>query len=257
MSRRLFIAGNWKMNKSTTEAEALASELKKILIDETAVDIAVAPTSLSLSAVCSKLKHTNIHVAAQNMHSNLSGAFTGEISGEMLRAAGAEYVLIGHSERRHVFGESQQLIQKKMTAAFRSGLLPILCVGETLGERDSGNAAKATLAQVSSAMANLSPDQAVSVTIAYEPVWAIGTGRTASPAQAQEMHAVIRKWLSENFPSFVAKQTRIQYGGSVKPNNAAVLMSQPDVDGALVGGASLNAESFALIVKAAIEVQKG
>lgn len=251
MSRRLFIAGNWKMNLSPSEADTLAQALKKELIDETAIDIAVAPTFLALSTVISRLKHTNIHISAQNLHPKASGAFTGEISGEMLRAAGCEYVLIGHSERRTIFGEPDSFINEKCHAAFRSGLLPILCVGESLEQRDSGLAEVVVCAQIQAALDGLSADQVVSVTIAYEPIWAIGTGRTASPQQAQDMHAVIRAFIRQNYPSYVADQLRIQYGGSVKPHNAAELLAQPDIDGALVGGAALSAQSFAAIIKAA------
>ena len=250
MSRRLFIAGNWKMNLSPSEADTLSQALKKELIDETAVDIAVAPTCLAIPTVASRLKHTNIHISAQNLHPKTSGAFTGEISGEMLRSAGCEYVLIGHSERRTIFDESDSFINEKCHAAFRSGLLPILCVGESLNQRDAGQAENVVCSQIQKALQGLSADQVVSITIAYEPIWAIGTGRTASPQQAQDMHAVIRAFIRQNYPSYVADQLRIQYGGSVKPHNAAELLAQPDIDGALVGGASLSAQSFVAIIKA-------
>ena len=250
MSRRLFIAGNWKMNLSPSEADILAQALKKELIDETAVDIAVAPTCLAIPAVASRLKHTNIHISAQNLHPKASGAFTGEISGEMLRSVGCEYVLVGHSERRTIFGESDSFINEKCHAAFRSSLLPILCVGESLDQRDAGQAEKVVCTQIQAALQGLTADQVVSITIAYEPIWAIGTGRTASPQQAQDMHAVIREFIRQNYPSYVADQLRIQYGGSVKPHNAAELLAQADIDGALVGGASLSVESFVAIIKA-------
>jgi len=256
MSRRLFIAGNWKMNKTVTEAIQLADALKRSCMDYASVDIAVAPTSLAIGAVSQRLQHTNIFVSAQHMHQAASGAYTGEISGEMIRSAGAEYVIIGHSERRSIFGETDNDVQQKIDSAFKTGLLPILCVGETLEERESGSAFSIVMNQLKVAMANLSPDQAAAVTIAYEPVWAIGTGKTATPDQAQQMHAEIRQWLLQNYPSFVAKQVRIQYGGSVKPHNAAILLSQPDVDGALVGGAALNSDSFTAIVKAAEDTNK-
>jgi triosephosphate isomerase (TIM) len=254
MSRRLFLAGNWKMNKGPAEADSLANALKKSLMDFTQVDVAVAPTSLSIPIVAKRLQFSNIFVAAQNLHPSPSGAFTGEVSGEMLRSAGCEYAIVGHSERRHVFGESDDMVKQKVDAAFRSGLLPILCVGETLSQRDAGNAATVVTSQVASAMASLQPDQAAAVTIAYEPVWAIGTGRTASPDQAQGMHAVIRQWVARHFPDYVARDIRIQYGGSVKPHNAAALLSQPDIDGALVGGAALQSESFTSLVKTAAEL---
>jgi len=250
MKRRLFIAGNWKMNLSINEANTLADALKKALLDETAVDIAVAPTALALSTVIQRVKHTNIHVAAQNLHPKSSGAFTGEISGEMLRSAGCDYVLIGHSERRTIFGESDEFINEKCHAAFRAGLLPILCVGETLEQRDSNQATEVVCSQIAKGLAGLSDAQVAATTIAYEPVWAIGTGRTASPEQAQDMHATIRAFIRQNHPDYVADQCRIQYGGSVKPHNAATLLSQPDIDGALVGGAALSAESFTAIITA-------
>jgi triosephosphate isomerase len=251
MSRRLFIAGNWKMNLSPSEADTLAQGLKRELIDETAVDIAVAPTALALSTVIARLKHTNIHISAQNLHPKSSGAFTGEVSGEMLRSVGCEYVLIGHSERRTIFGETDSFINEKCHAAFRSGLLPILCVGETLEERDSMQASSVVCSQIQKALDGLSADQVVAVTIAYEPIWAIGTGRTASPQQAQDMHAIIRGFIRKNYPTYVAEQLRIQYGGSVKPHNAAELLAQPDIDGALVGGAALSVANFVGIIKAA------
>ena len=250
MRRRLFIAGNWKMNRSPSEADALASALKRELIDDTSVDIAIAPTYLALPSVISRLQHTNIHIVAQNLHPEISGAFTGEISAEMLRSVGCEYVIVGHSERRHVFGEQDQFINLKCHAAFRAGLLPILCVGETLEQRRSGAANLIVQKQIISGLQGLSADQIAAVTLAYEPVWAIGTGETATPSQAQDMHAHIRAYLRENYPSYVADQLRIQYGGSVKPHNAADLLSQPDIDGALVGGASLKVDDFAAIIRA-------
>ena len=247
--RRLFIAGNWKLNKNINESERFASELKSALIDIQTVDIAVAPTMLSLPIVCKKLQHTNIEVSAQNIHSHNSGAFTGEVSAEMIRSAGATYSIIGHSERRSIFGEDDEFINLKVHAAFRSGLLPILCVGETLEQREAGRASSVVISQLKAGLAGLSPDQLSCVTIAYEPVWAIGTGKTASPEQAQDMHAQIRAWLYASFPDFVGDQLRIQYGGSVKPHNAHALLSKPDIDGALIGGASLKVESFVSIIE--------
>ncbi|MAA79481.1 MAG: triose-phosphate isomerase [Deltaproteobacteria bacterium] len=249
--RRLFIAGNWKLNKNINEAERFASELKSALIDINTVDIAVAPTVLALPTVCKKLQHTNIEVSAQNIHSHASGAFTGEIAAEMIRAAGATYTIIGHSERRAIFGEKDEFINQKVHAAFRSGLLPILCVGETLEQREAGHASSIVITQLKKGLNGLSPDQLSCVTIAYEPVWAIGTGKTASPEQAQDMHAQIRSWLYASFPAFVGDQLRIQYGGSVKPHNAHALLSKPDIDGALIGGASLKVEAFVSIIETA------
>jgi triosephosphate isomerase len=250
--RRKFIVGNWKMHKGPAEADALADTLKKALAGRDAsVDVGVAPPFVSLPAVAARLKHTGIQLAAQNVHSDAQGAFTGEVSGEMLRQLGVAYVLVGHSERRAIFGESDSFVAKKVQACFRSGLLPILCVGESLAERDAGLEKEVVTRQLTAAIGGLSADQMPSVTIAYEPVWAIGTGRTASPIQAQDMHATIRSWMESTFPAFVAKSTRIQYGGSVKGSNAAELMKMPDVDGALVGGASLIAEDFLAILDGA------
>ncbi len=250
MSRRLFIAGNWKMNLGPAAAGELAAALHRELMDDTGVDVLVAPTFVSIASVADRLKHTGIAIAGQDLHPSESGAFTSQISGAMLKEAGCEYVIVGHSERRSLFGDDDVAVNAKVHAAFRSGLLPILCIGETLEQRESGDAINIVTQQLSAGLAGLAPDQVVSTTIAYEPVWAIGTGVTASPEQAQDMHAAIRSWLATNYPAFVAKQTRLQYGGSVKPANAAELLNQPDIDGALVGGAALNAESFVAIVRA-------
>jgi triosephosphate isomerase len=250
MSRRPFIAGNWKMNLGPEAAVALASGLRSALMDDTGVDVLVAPPAISIPGVAERLKHTGILIAGQDLHPAQHGAYTSQISGEMLKEAGCEYVLVGHSERRALFGDDDPTINAKMHASFRSGLLPILCVGETLAQREAGDAMKVVTRQLVEGLHGFEADQVVSTTIAYEPVWAIGTGVTASPEQAQEMHAGIRGWLAATYPSFVAKQTRLQYGGSVKPANAAQLLNQPDIDGALVGGASLTAESFVAIVRA-------
>jgi triosephosphate isomerase len=250
MGRRIFIAGNWKMNKGPIEADTLATALKRALAGQTAVDVAVAPPSISIAAVASRLKHTGVEVSGQDLHAETGGAFTGAVSGEMLRQAGCTYVIVGHSERRQIFGDTDEQVNAKVHAAFRDGLLPILCVGESLAQRDAGTAEHVVCQQVKAGLAGLSADQVVTVTLAYEPIWAIGTGRTATPDQAQAMHAAIRTWLGHNHPPFVAQQLRIQYGGSVKPSNATALLSQPDIDGALVGGAALDAESFAAIVRA-------
>lgn len=249
MARRPFIAGNWKMNKGPVEADELARALKAGLAGNTAVDVAVAPPFVSLPAVAARLKHTGIHLAAQNLHSAPSGAFTGEVSGEMIRQLGCAYAIVGHSERRTIFGEDDSVINAKARAAFRAGLLPILCVGETLEQRDGGLVDAVIEAQLAGGLAGFEADQVAAITLAYEPVWAIGTGRTATPAQAQEVHAFIRGWLGR-YPDFVARNVRIQYGGSVKPGNAKELLAQPDIDGALVGGAALKADSFCAIIAA-------
>jgi len=251
MTRRPFIAGNWKMNKGPAAADTLARELKSALIDVVDVDVAVAPASVCIPTVVQRLAHTGVHVSSQDVHAADSGAYTGNVSGPMLREAGCTYAIIGHSERRAQFGETDELVAAKVEAAFRNGLLPIVCVGETLTERDGGKAAQVVERQVRAALGDLAPDQAASVTLAYEPVWAIGTGRSATPDQAQAVHATIRNVLRAMFPPFVANSVRIQYGGSVKPGNARALLAQPDIDGALVGGASLDAKSFVAIVSAA------
>ena len=250
MARRPFIAGNWKMNLSPEAAGELAASLKSALIDETGVDVLVAPTALAVPAVVDALRHTGLMVAAQDIHPSTHGAFTSQVSGPMFREAGCSHALVGHSERRSLFGDDDAVVNAKVHAAFSSGLLPILCIGETLEEREAGQAEAVVGRQLALGLNGLEPDQVVATTIAYEPVWAIGTGVTASPTQAQEMHAFIRGWLSASYPPFVANQTRIQYGGSVKPANAVELLNQPDIDGALVGGASLTAESFVAIVRA-------
>ena len=251
MSRRPFIAGNWKMHKAPAEADALAEALKRALVDQAAVDVAVAPPSLALPAVVARLKHSGVGVAAQDLHEAPSGAFTGCVSGEMLRSVGVTWALVGHSERRHIFGETDAVVQKKVAACFRSGLLPILCIGETLPEREAGQEETVVARQLDIALKGLPADQVAAVTIAYEPVWAIGTGKVATPQQAQDMHAFIRGWLGTHYPAFVARTVRILYGGSVKASNAAGLLEKPDIDGALVGGAALDAAEFLAIVAAA------
>jgi len=250
MMRRPFIAGNWKMNLGIAESKALTEALALATKDIRSVDIAVAPTELCLSTVVSSLKDTGIHVASQNHHPMTKGAYTGEVSPTMLREAGVAYALVGHSERRTLFGETNFDVKQKVVAAFEAGLLPILCLGETLQERESGSAEQVVQEQLLSALETLDPSQVAAITIAYEPVWAIGTGKTASPQEAQQMHAFIRSLLRDRYPSFVAEDVRIQYGGSVKPHNAKELLSQPDIDGALVGGASLSVESFVGILTA-------
>lgn len=252
--RRPFIAGNWKMNLGVEDAATLATALASACTSLRNVDIAVAPTEICLTTVLSALKDSGIHVASQNHYHAIKGAYTGEVSPVMLRQAGCAYALIGHSERRTLFGETNASVQKKVLAAFDAGLLPILCIGETLEEREAGNAESIVQEQLLTAIEGLNREQIAAITVAYEPVWAIGTGKTASPAEAQSMHAFIRNLLRERYPSFVANELRIQYGGSVKPHNAQELLSQPDIDGALVGGASLTVDSFVGILTA---VSKG
>ncbi len=252
--RRPFVAGNWKLNLGPREARALAEALAERLTEERSVDMAVFPVSISVPATVMALAGSGIEVGGQDAYAANQGAFTGAVSAPMFREAGCTRILVGHSERRSVFGDSNAIVRTKLEAALAAGLLPILCIGETLDERDAGRAFSVVTEQLQAGLGGLPADQVAAITLAYEPVWAIGTGRTASPAQAQEMHAAIRAWVAANFPAFVAEDLRIQYGGSVKPDNAAELLSQPDIDGALVGGASLDADSFARIVEAAASV---
>src|SRR5476651_1695658 len=248
--RKLIIAGNWKMNKSVAEALALIADLKLELAKVRDVDVVVCPPFTALESVSKAVMDgTNIRLGAQNMSENNFGAFTGEICAGMLKEFSVRYVILGHSERRQFQKESDALIAKKAAAAHAGSLKPIVCVGETLAEREGGQMEKVLDTQVRGSFAGLTKDQMVETIIAYEPVWAISTGKTATTQQAQDAHAFIRGLLVKIFDEAVAKKVRIQYGGSVKPANAKELMSQPDVDGALVGGASLEARSFADIIK--------
>jgi triosephosphate isomerase len=250
--RKLIIAGNWKMNKTVAEALALVSDLKRDLAGVKEVDIVVAPAFTALGEVSKAILDSNIRLAAQNMSENNFGAFTGEICAGMLKEFSVRYVILGHSERRQFQKETDALIAKKAAAVHAAALKPIVCVGETLAEREGGLMEKVLETQVRGSLAGLTKEQMAETVLAYEPVWAIGTGKTASTQQAQDAHAFIRKVLAAMFDAEVARKVRIQYGGSVKPNNAKELMSQPDVDGALVGGAALEARSFADIIKNSI-----
>ncbi len=247
--RTPIIAGNWKLNKTVSEAVALTSELKKLVKGTDGVEIVVAPTFTALHAVSNSIKDSNIQLAAQDVYWEESGAYTGEVSAPMLKDVGCDYVIIGHSERRQYFGETNETVNQKVKAVLSHNLKPIVCVGEQLEEREAGQTESIIKDHITGGTSGLTADALLSCVIAYEPVWAIGTGKTATPEQAQEVHQFIRNLISDNFSNEVASQVRIQYGGSVKPENAAELMAQPDVDGALVGGASLQAESFAQIVK--------
>jgi triosephosphate isomerase len=250
--RKLIIAGNWKMNKTVAEALALVSDLKIDLTNVKEVDLVVCPPFTALESVSKAVLDSNLRLGAQNMSEHHFGAFTGEICAGMLKEFSVRYIILGHSERRQYQKESNALIAKKANAAHAAALKPIVCVGETLAEREAAQMEKVLDTQMRGSLAGLSKEQMVETIIAYEPVWAIGTGKTATTQQAQEAHAFIRKLLVKMFDEAVAKKVRIQYGGSVKPANARELMSQPDVDGALVGGASLEARSFADIVKNSI-----
>ncbi len=247
--RRPFIAGNWKMNMLSGEAEAFLKEFLPMVADVKSVDIAICPVFTILDRVSQELKGSNVHLGAQNVYWEEKGAFTGEISPPMLKDAGCRYVIIGHSERRQYFGETNETVNKKVKAALAHGLKPIMCCGETLEERESEKTFDVIKSQVLESLKGVYADGNEDVVIAYEPVWAIGTGKTASPDQAQEVHAFIRDLLKKNFSPEIAERTVIQYGGSVKPANVAELMSQPDIDGGLVGGASMKPDSFASLVK--------
>jgi triosephosphate isomerase len=249
--RKFLIAGNWKMNGGAEFASDLLSTIKKLkpTISED-VDVLVCPPYISLSMAIDQLHETDLLVGAQNMHQAYEGAFTGEISAKMLVEAGCSYVILGHSERRAYFHETDQLIHAKTKAALANDLAPVVCVGELLEERKSGDHFKVVKAQVQAALDGLSAEEAVQIVIAYEPVWAIGTGETARPEQAQEMHAFIRGILKEQVGE-LSEAIRILYGGSMKPGNAGELLQQPDVDGGLIGGASLDAESFVSIITTA------
>ncbi|HEY0841064.1 MAG TPA: triose-phosphate isomerase [Vulgatibacter sp.] len=250
-NRTPFVAGNWKMHLGIDEGRALVRELRGMLEGVEGVRVAVAPPFTAIHAVASELAGSSIEVAGQDLHWESQGAFTGEVSAGMLRDAGASCVIIGHSERRQYFGETDETVGKRVRAALAAGLTPIVCVGESLGDREAGRTLDVVGTQVKQGLAGLAADDLAKLVLAYEPVWAIGTGKTATADQAQEVHAAIRGMLRE-LGGDVADSIAIQYGGSVKPENAAELLSQPDVDGALVGGASLQAASFAAIVRAAV-----
>lgn len=249
MARTPILAGNWKMYKSRADAADLANALAASVGTYAQAEVVLCPTFTSLDAVAAAIKGTKIKLGAQNCYFEDQGAFTGEISPVMLKEAGCSYVIIGHSERRQFFGETDAGINRKAQALYKHGLTPIICVGEMLQEREEGRTSDVVDTQVRGCLAGLPADKVATSVIAYEPVWAIGTGKTASKEQAQEVHAMIRGLVGELYSKDVAEQVRIQYGGSVKPANAAELMAQPDIDGALVGGASLDPDEFARIVQ--------
>lgn len=250
--RKLIIAGNWKMNKTVAEAVDLVQGLRRELANVKEVDIVVCPPFTALSEVSKIILDSNIRLGAQNMSEQNGGAYTGEISAGMLKDFSVRYVILGHSERRQYQKESDELISQKAQAAHRASLKPIVCIGETLAEREAGKTEEVVGRQLRGSLAGLSKEQMVETVLAYEPVWAIGTGRNATPEQAQEVHAFIRRTLASLFDEAVARRVRVQYGGSVKSANARELMGQPDVDGALVGGASLEIRSFSDIIKNSI-----
>jgi triosephosphate isomerase len=249
--RRPFFCGNWKLNGSISESVALASEVRNGVATLRGADVVVAPSFTALHAVAKRLEDGPVAVAAQDCHWEDKGAFTGEVSAPQLADVGCKYVILGHSERRQLFGELDAAVNLKTRAALRAGLAPIICVGETLPERDAGETLGRVQAQLDAAIADVSGAELARCLVAYEPVWAIGTGRTATPAQAQEVHAFIRARLAAKHPDHptLAASFRILYGGSMKPDNVRALMAEVDVDGGLVGGASLHAESFVRMVK--------
>jgi triosephosphate isomerase len=252
MIRRKLIAGNWKMNKTSADALPLAQEIVAEVGKITDVDIVVCPPFTSLETVGKVVDGSTVKLGAQNMHHEASGAFTGEVSAPMLRNLFATHVILGHSERRTYFKEDDAFINKKVIAALKNQLKPILCVGETLAEREAGSTLKVVQTQLEGGLEGVSKELATSVVIAYEPVWAIGTGKVATTEQAQEVHAFIRSLLVKLFGDQVAQKVRILYGGSMKPSNAPELLAQKDIDGGLIGGASLETRSFVDLVKAAI-----
>lgn len=246
--RRPILAANWKMFKTQGEATAFAKAFLPQLEAVRDVDVVIAPPFTALAALGAALAGSRVELAAQNVHPEEQGAFTGEIAPGMLRELGCRYTIVGHSERRTLFGESSELVARKAAALLRHGIRPIVCVGESLEEREAGRTQAVIETQLRESLALLPPERAQELVVAYEPIWAIGTGRTATPALAQEVHAAARAVLRERFGP-ASDEIRIQYGGSVKPDNVAELMAQPDIDGALVGGASLEPESFARIVR--------
>jgi triosephosphate isomerase len=246
--RKPIIAGNWKMNMTAPQARDLAGKLVPLVAGVKDREIVLGPPFTSLPAVAEAIRGTNIVLAAQNLHWEDKGAFTGEISADMLLDSGCKYVIIGHSERRQYFGETDEAVNRKTMQALKKGLLPIVCVGETLAEREAGKLNEIISRQVTGGLKDVSSDDMKKIVIAYEPVWAIGTGKTATPEQANEVHAVIRQKVKALYSADIADGLRIQYGGSVTPDNVSRLMAMPDIDGALVGGASLKPDSFAALV---------
>ena len=248
-TRTPLIAGNWKMYKTNAEAVETAGRLVELVADTSDVDIMIAPVFTAIDPVSKVVKGSRVGLGAQNLHWEKEGAYTGEISADMLVSAGCQYVIIGHSERRQYFGETDETVNQKISAAITAKLIPVFCIGETEAERESGNTFSVLDKQVKDGLKEKVVEDLGSLVIAYEPVWAIGTGKTATSDQAQETHKYIRSLIDDNFGTALADSVRILYGGSVKPANVAELMAMPDIDGALVGGASLDAESFSQIVK--------
>ena len=254
MTRKKLIAGNWKMNKTSADAVSLARELVAAVGTQPDVEIVICPPFTALEVVAKAIDGSLIKLGAQNMHFEASGAFTGEVSAPMLRAIFTTHVILGHSERRSLFGETDELVNKKLLAALKNQLRPILCVGESLAEREAGSTLKVVQTQTERGLEGVSKDQASTLIVAYEPVWAICTGKVATTEQAQEVHAFIRGLLTKHYGEAVAQKVRILYGGSMKPANAPELLAQKDIDGGLIGGASLESRSFVELIKAASAV---
>lgn len=255
-ARKYLIAGNWKMNLNSSEGAELASQVVGTVGPQTYVSVCVCPTFTTLEAVSKVVNESNVQLGAQNMHFESSGAYTGEISAEMLRHLYCNFVILGHSERRQYFGETDDTVNKKTKAAFEANLKPIVCIGETLEEREAGKVNEVIKTQIEGALAGITAAQAETLVIAYEPVWAIGTGKTATPEMAEKVHAEIRCLLAGLFNEETAEKVRILYGGSMKPGNAAELLAQKNIDGGLIGGAALKANDFGGIIEAAVELSK-
>ncbi len=250
LARPLFIAGNWKMNPGTeAEAVALAEAVKAGVGQDHSVRVAICPPSVFLSRIDKEIENSPVGLGGQNLHFEASGAYTGELSGTMLIDSGCTHVILGHSERRHGMGETNELICKKLHSALSVGLIPILCIGETKEEREANQTEEIVTSQLLGSLDGIDGEVIASIVLAYEPVWAIGTGLTATPEQAQDVHRFIRGWLANRASEAIANRVTIQYGGSVKPSNADQLLAQPDIDGALVGGASLKAPDFLSIIE--------
>jgi triosephosphate isomerase len=255
-SRKYLIAGNWKMNLNSAEGAELAKQVVGMFGQQTEVTVCVCPTATALESVSKVVTESNVALGAQNMHFEASGAYTGEISAEMLRHLFTSFVILGHSERREYFGETDAIVNKKTLAALSANLKPIVCIGETLDEREAGKVNEVIKTQLEGALVGVTADAADALVIAYEPVWAIGTGKTATPEMAEEVHAEIRCLLAGLFGEEAAEKVRILYGGSMKPGNAPELLAQKNIDGGLIGGAALKASDFGGIVEAAIELSK-
>jgi triosephosphate isomerase len=255
-SRKYLITGNWKMNLNSAEGAELAQDVASLVGQQTEVSVCVSPTFTALESVSKVVNESNLLLGAQNMHHESAGAYTGEISAEMLRHLFASFVILGHSERREYCGETDALVNQKTLAALAANLKPIVCVGETLEEREAGRISEVIKTQVEGALVGVTPEQAENLVVAYEPVWAIGTGKTATPEMAEAVHAEIRCLLAGLLGTEAAEKIRILYGGSMKPENADDLLAQPNIDGGLIGGAALKANAFAAIVESALKLSK-